>query len=139
MTFTWPDPLSFVADIISIVGIPTLAVSTWTLYREAKKARELRTVSEGCLEFYNVENRCGVNLVPLEKVTGIPRVGDRVFLPGETHDSKRYGMGYYEVLKVEFGYSEAPEVDQPCPALPAKIVAHVREIEKRGVPKNSAS
>jgi hypothetical protein len=128
MSFTWPDPISFVADIVAIIGIPTLAVSTINLYREAKKAREPQTVSYGCLEFDDVDERCGINLVPLEMVTAIPRVGDQVFLPGETHDSKAYGLGYYEVLKVEFGYSEAPEIDQPCPARPAKIVVQARKL-----------
>lgn len=130
MSFTWPDPISFIADVIAILGIPTLVVSTIALYREAKKAREPQTVSFGCLEFYDVEMRCGVNLVPLEKITTIPRVGDRVYLPGETHDSKVYGRGYYEVLRVEFCYTEAPEVDQPCPALPAKTIVHVQEARR---------
>jgi hypothetical protein len=133
MSFTWPDPISFIADIIAIVGIPTLAVSTLSLYREAKKAREPQTVSFGCLEFYNEDGECGVNLVPLDKITAIPRVGDQVYLPGETHESKVYGQGYYEVLKVVFGYSEAPEIDQPCPAVPAKIVVHVRELRRKHV------
>jgi hypothetical protein len=133
MSFTWPDPISFVADIVAIIGIPTLAVSTINLYQEAKKAREPQTVSYGCLEFCDIEDKCGVNLVPLEKATAIPRVGDQVYLPGETQDSKAYGRGYYEVLKVVFGYSEAPEIDQPCPALPAKIVVHVRELRREKV------
>jgi hypothetical protein len=130
MSFTWPDPISFIADIVAIFGIPTLAVSIIQLYRQAKKAREPQTVSFGCLEFVDVEQEVGVNLVPLEKITTIPRVGDQVYLPGETHDSKPYGRGYYEVRKVVFGYSEAPEIDQPCPALPAKIVVHVRELRR---------
>ncbi|MGO9650240.1 MAG: hypothetical protein ACLPOO_19585 [Terriglobales bacterium] len=130
MSFTWPDPISLVADVIAIFGIPTLVVSTLQLYREAKKAREPQTVSFGCLEFCNVEDNCGVNLVPLERITAIPRVGDRVFLPGETHDSQSYGSGYYEVLKVVFTYHEAPEIDQPCPALPAKIIVDVRELRR---------
>jgi hypothetical protein len=31
MGFTWPDPISFVADVIAIIGIPTLAVANWQL------------------------------------------------------------------------------------------------------------
>lgn len=131
MPFTWPDPIGFFADIVSIFGIPVLIVSTINLYREAKKARTPQIVSYGCLDFNDVEEKCGVNLVPLERVTAIPRIGDQVYLPGETHDFKPYGRGYYEVLKVVFGYSEAPEINQPCPALPAKIVVHVRKIRKQ--------
>jgi hypothetical protein len=129
MCFTWPDPISFIADVVTLVGIPTLCVSTWNLYKQAKKAREPQSVSHGCLEFADEDERVGINLVPLEEVTAIPRAGDRVLLPGETHDRKNYGGGLYEVLSVEFTYLEAPdEVNQPCPALPSKIIVHVRSL-----------
>ena len=49
MNFAWPDPISFVADVIAIVGIPTLYVLTKTLYRETKKARESQSVSHRAL------------------------------------------------------------------------------------------
>lgn len=143
MSFQWPDPVSLVADIIAILGMPTLVRATWNLRsdirkarEEAKKAREeavLREaenrsreiVSVGCLEFL-----CGdtaVNLVPLERATAIPKVGDFVSLPGETRDGKNLGGGQYEVEKVYFNYLEAPEIDQPCPASPSKIIVHVRK------------
>jgi hypothetical protein len=129
MTFLWPDPISLVADIIAIVGIPTLAVSTTKLYKDAKKAREPQSVSHGCLEFSYVDQKCGINLVPLTEVTAIPRAGDRVFLPGETRNGKNLGGGLYEVEDVAFSYLEAPdEVDQPCPALPSKIMVRVRSL-----------
>jgi hypothetical protein len=125
---TWPDPVSLIADVITIFGIPVLAASTVSLVREAKKAREIQNVSHGCLEFYDVELKCAINLVPLKEITAVPRPGDDVSLPGEKHDSKRYGAGSYKVLKVDFTYLEAPEIDQPCPALPAKIIVYVQEI-----------
>jgi hypothetical protein len=131
MGFAWPDPISLVADIVALVGIPTLSYSTWTLYKQTKKAREPQSVSHGCLEFANADKDCGINLVPLEAVTAIPRAGDRVLLPGETHDFKNFGGGLYEVLSVEFTYLEAPdEVDQPCPALPSKIIVNVRSLSR---------
>lgn len=129
MGFAWPDPISFIADIVTLVGVPTLAYSTRSLYKQAKKSREPQSVSHGCLEFAYADMKCGINLVPLEAVTAIPRVGDRVLLPGETRDFKNLGGGYYEVVSVEFIYLEAPdEVDQPCPALPSKIVVKVRSL-----------
>ena len=129
MTFQLPDPISLVADIIAIVGIPTLAVSTTKLYKGAKKARQPQRVSHGCLEFSYVDQRCGINLVPLTEVTAIPRAGDRVFLPGETRSGENLGGGLYEVEDVAFSYLEAPdEVDQPCPALPSKIMVRVRSL-----------
>jgi hypothetical protein len=135
MNFAWPDPISFVADVIAIVGIPTLYVSTKMLYRDVKKAREPQSVSHGCLEFYDVDYRVGVNLVPLTDVTAIPRAGDVVFLPGETRGHENRGAGNYRVMGVEFTYLEDyyGEVDQPCPALPSKIIARVHNVknEKR--------
>jgi hypothetical protein len=130
MSFSWPDPISFFADVITLVGIPTLAYSTWSLYKQAKKAREPQTVSHGCLEFAYADIKCGINLVPLETVTAIPRIGDHVYLPGETRNFKNLGGGYYEVISVDFTYLEAPdEVDQPCPALPSKIIVKVRSLK----------
>jgi hypothetical protein len=131
MSFTWPDPISFVADVIAIVGIPTLAVSTAKLYKDAKKAREPQSVSHGCLEFADVDRRLGINLVPLEEITAIPRAGDIVLLPGETRDHENRGGGAYRVQSVEFSYLEDyyGEVDQPCAALPSKIIVNVRNME----------
>jgi hypothetical protein len=117
MFFNWPDPISFVADFIAIVGIPTLAVSTRNLYSDAKKAREPQSVSHGCLEFYDEDKGVGINLVPLKEITAIPRAGDLVLLPGETDRAdhwKNYGGGNYEVLRVEFSYLEA----LTCPQTP---------------------
>ena len=129
MAFTWPDPISLVADTLTIVGIPTLAVANWQLYREYLKRKEIKNVSQDCLEF--TDRDTGINLVPLERVAAFPRPGDIVFLPGETREGKNYGGGEYEVERVAFTFHEAPEIDQPCPAVPSKVVAYVR---KRGGP-----
>jgi hypothetical protein len=125
MVFTWPDPISLVADIVTIIGIPVLVVTTDRLYREYSKSRAVKHVSQDCLEFN--ENKTGINLVPLERVAAFPRPGDIVFLPGETHEGKNYGGGEYEVEKVAFTFNEAPEIDQPSPAVPSKVVAYVRK------------
>lgn len=131
MTFTWPDPISLLADIVTFVGIPALVVTTWKIYREFQKERAereaLKIVSEGCLEFYDSQQKVGINLVPLEKITALPRPGDRVFLPGEMHNGIQYGVGEYEVESISFIFHEAPDIDQPCPALPSKVIASVRK------------
>lgn len=125
MLFAWPDPISLVADIVTIIGIPVLAVTTGKLYQEYSKSREIKNVSQDCLEFN--EKGTGINLVPLDRVAAFPRPGDIVFLPGETHEGKNYGGGEYEVERVAFTFNEAPEINQPCPAVPSKVVASVRK------------
>jgi hypothetical protein len=136
MGFNWPDPISLTADVVTIVGLPTLIISTIRLLLDfrneraaavARRAEEERRqiVSVGCLQFS--DERAGINLVPLEKVNAIPRPGDLVFLPGETQDGKNYGGGEYEVERVSFTFLEAPEIDQPSPAVPSKVIAHVRK------------
>lgn len=129
MRVKWPDPITLIADLVIIFVIPTLVVSTVKLYREAKKARQPQIVSHGCLEFYDFDARCAVNLVPLEEVIGIPRSGDRLVLPGDS-EAKEYGAGTYEVLSVEFRYNAAPgAVDQPRSTLPAKVSVLVRRLK----------
>jgi hypothetical protein len=136
MVLSLPDPISLVADAITIVGLPTLVWGTLRLWRDLRKERaqaaERRAeeerreiVSVGCLEFH--DGRAGINLIPLEKVAAFPRPGDIVFLPGETRDGRNWGGGTYEVESVSFSFLEAPEIRQPCPAVPSKVIAYVRE------------
>jgi len=136
MAFTWPDPISLAADVVTIIGLPTLVWSTLRLLSDAKKERatadERRAeeerreiVSVGCLEFS--EGRTVINFVPLEKVGAFPRPGDVVYLPGETREGQNYGRGAYEVERLSFTFLEAPEIDQPCPAVPSKVIVHVKE------------
>ena len=133
MSFQWPDPISFVADIFTLLGIPILSYSTWSLFKQFKKAREPQSVSHGCLQFSDVKRDVALNLVPLSEVTAIPRMGDRVILPGEIRGSENPGGGIYDVECVVFAYIPAPEVEQPCPALPSKIIVYVHDAKIEGV------
>ena len=128
MAFAWPDPISLIADVVTIIGLPAIVVTTWSLYREFRKERAERKklISEGCLEFLDSQQRVAVNLVPLDRVPSLPRPGDRVFLPGE---GVNYGAGQYEIESISFTFEEAPNIGQPCPAVPAKVVARVRRIQ----------
>jgi hypothetical protein len=140
MLFLWPDPVvGRVADMVTILGVPVLTAGTWQLVREFRQERaaqrKIEGVSHGCLEFVDlIDSRRGVaiNLVPLDRITVLPRLGDVVFLPGETRESKNLGGGAYEVDDISFVFQEAPdEVDQPCPALPSKVCAHVHRRERK--------
>ncbi len=115
---------SFAADIVTMIGIVGLWITARQLYRAYKKSREVKAVSQDCLEFS--ERRTGINLVPLEKIAAFPRPSDIVYLPGETREGTNYGRGEYEVERVAFTFHEAPEIDQPCPAVPSKVIAYVR-------------
>jgi len=127
MTLGWRDLLSLLADIVALLGIPVLVVTTARLVGEIKKERAerraLKIISEGCLEFLDSEHKVGINLVPFERVPLMPRPGDFVLLPGE---GRRYGAGEYEVEQVKFIFLEASDVDQPCPAALSKVTAFVR-------------
>lgn len=129
MALTPLDWFSLVADVVSFIGIPALAITTWKFYQEYRKdvteRKAIKGVSQDCLEFST--EKLGINLVPLEKVAAFPRPGDTVFLPGETRAGENRGGGVYEVERVSFTFLEAPEIDQACPAVPSKVIAHVRK------------
>ncbi len=128
MCFTWPDPISLVADIVTIVGIPVLAVATWNLYLQVRKARQLKAVSEDCVSFHDVVLKCGINLVPFKQLAAIPRPGDHISLPGETDEQRNYGGGWYEVVSVEFHYRGDRESDRQTPATTSVIQINVRKL-----------
>src|SRR5713226_7084493 len=88
------DVISAIPGVIAIIGVPVLWVSTRKLLHEVRERREIKIVSQGCLEFSGA--KAGINLVPLEMVTVVPRPGDTVYLPGETHNRQNYGGGVYE-------------------------------------------
>lgn len=133
MTFMWPDPISLVTDVVTFIGVPTLGVTTWRFYQEYRKEQAERTViksvSQGCLEFYDYQERVVINLVELDRVAASPRPGDLVMLPGETREGANRGGGDYEVERVIFTFLEEPEIDQPCSAIPSKVIAYVRRRE----------
>ena len=120
------DFLGILADFVTIIGIPALVLTTWRFYQEYQKSRQIGIVSQYCLEF--ADQKVGINLVPLERVAAFPRPGDTVVLPGENHQGKNYGRGTYEVERVVFTFHEAPEIDQPSPAVPSKVIAYVRRL-----------
>lgn len=135
MLLPWPDPIfGRFADVVTILGVPLLAAGSWQLVREIRRERAerriVKNVSQDCLEFNDPYQRVAINLVPLERVAAFPRPGDLVILPGETQGGKNLGGGEYEVEKVCFSFYEAPEVDQPCPAVPSKVIAYVRRRDR---------
>ncbi len=130
MSFTWPDPISFAADMVTFIGIPALALSTWGLFRQLKKDRRQRGVSEDCVSFCDVDAKCAINLVPFKQLAIIPRAGDHVYLPGETDKERNYGGGKYKVVAVQFHYREDSEAHPFIPAATSAIEIMVRRITR---------
>lgn len=117
----WFDILAVAGSIASIIAIPAITLTYWQVYKIRKAALVPKGVSEDCLEFLNEADRVGVNLVPLSKVTFLPRPGDTVLLPGTLRDA-----GFYEVIKICHSYTEETEdADLPGYARPIKVIAYV--------------
>ena len=112
-----------------IVGLPTLVgtyYQTWKTRQESKAARQGLVYSENCLEFV-LDDGTTINLVPLETLHTLPKLGDVVLLPGTADlnegDPKH---GAYKVSRVEFIYSRVENrFAQSGQARLAKAVAHV--------------
>src|ERR1019366_3965142 len=45
MTFPWLEVVGHLADVVTILGVPLLAASTWQLAREIRRERAERKVS----------------------------------------------------------------------------------------------
>ena len=96
-----------------------------------------RGVTEDCLEFHDVDEHLGINLVPLSGVPFIPRTGETVLLPGE----QGLGEGTYEVVSVLHFYAEETgSVEQPAQARLLKISIGVRKAKhvRKSVPATAA-
>ena len=124
MSLTWMDWTGLAAEAITFIGLPTLALSMWRLWREVQNERleaDERRAEEACREIVSVgcqfsDEHAAINLVVLEKVVAFPRPGHIVFLPGETRDRRNWGGGTYDVERVSSQFFEAPEINQPCGA-----------------------
>jgi hypothetical protein len=130
MSFNLPDPISLIADIVTLIGVPTLAVSTWKLYQAEREQRKPKGVSQGCVSFYDVDQKVNINLIPFEHLVALPRTGDQITLPGETADGKSYGDGVYKVQGVEIHCVERPDLPRPTSAATSVITVNVRLVSR---------
>jgi hypothetical protein len=115
-----------------LVALPTVLAAYYQSFKarqEARKAREGTLHSLDCLEFIAGDGTC-INLVPLETLHSLPRVGDVILLPG--HGSGVEGeflTGAYLVEKVEHFYTRADYKDsRPNEARLTKAVAQVTSL-----------
>jgi len=120
----WLKVLFIAGSLASIVALPNLGFVYWQLYKLRKAIGGPRVVSEECLEFLQTQPRMAINLVPLNKLTFIPRPGDSVLLPG---DGPQLGAGMYEITGVCHSFTEETEdVCQPSQARLVKVVAYIK-------------
>jgi hypothetical protein len=86
-------------------------------------------VGEGCIDFYDETAKISVNLVPLEKIANIPRIGEQVLLPGTPGPGKRDG-GVFQVSSVlhSFGSDENDDMSGLNPARLLQITVRVKRL-----------
>ncbi len=123
----WLDCLSLVADIVALVGIPSCWIQNRQLLKQYQEAHKTKIVSENCLEFLAPGR--AVNLVPLDNLVTLPRVGETVYLPAEPGAESERGLYRIESLDHFFVRPTEGEMTQPVQAVLGKVVARVTRIQ----------
>ena len=101
---------------------------TFKTRQEARDAREGTLHSMNCLEFVNMEGQ-SINLVPLETLHSLPRIGDVVLLPGDMISGGKIHTAAYRVESIEHIYSPATfRNHRPNHARLTKTVAQVSSL-----------
>ncbi len=105
------DHFGSLASILGLlIGMPAVLA---TLYQAFKTRQEAQQIREGtfhslnCLEFVDVNGNC-INVVPLETLHSLPKVGDVILLPGQgMTESGRFLPGAYLIESIEHIYTSA--------------------------------
>lgn len=133
MTPAMFDHFGSLASILGLlIGMPAVLA---TLYQAFKAREEARQVREGtfhslnCLEFVDGEGNC-INVVPLETLHSLPKVGDVILLPGQgMNGSENLLPGAYLVESIEHIYTFATHKGRrPQEARLSKAVASVTSL-----------
>ena len=131
MYLTADDIAHFTSIFGFTVGMPlTIATyhQTFKTRQEARDAREGTLHSMNCLEFVNMEGQ-SINLVPLETLHSLPRIGDVVLLPGDMISGGKIHTAAYRVESIEHIYSPATfRNHRPNHARLTKTVAQVSSL-----------
>ncbi len=127
------EDLSLIVSIIGfVVGLPAVIATYYQslkLRQEARREREGRLHSGYCLEFVAGDGTC-INLVPLETLHWLPRVGDVILLPGDGPEGNgEFLPGAYLVDAIEHIYTPATHKgSRPREARLTKTVAKVTSL-----------
>jgi hypothetical protein len=122
----WLDCFSLVADVVTVVGIPSLLYANRQLWKQYQESHRARIVSENCLEFLAPGR--AINLVPLETLSVLPRVGEIVDLPAETGAESEIGSYRVERIDHVFVRSSEDQMRQPVQAVLGKVIARVSRV-----------
>jgi hypothetical protein len=87
-------------------------------------AEQMKGVTEDCLVFYDTRHKVGVNVIPLDKIDFLPRVGEELYLPGM--DGK--GQGTYKIDAIRHCYTSAPDELQRGDVALLNITADVTKV-----------
>jgi hypothetical protein len=103
------EQISHFTSIIGFTIAMPLTIATYyqsfKTRQEAREAREGTLHSMNCLEFVT-EDGNSINLVPLETLHSLPRLGDVVLLPGDAlAEGGTILPGAYRVERVEHIYT----------------------------------
>jgi|SRR5208283_2082698 len=117
---------SLLADFVTVLGIPSLLYLYRQLRKQYQESHKMKTVSENCLEFLAPGG--AINLVPLETLPVLPRVGEIVDLPAETGAESE--IGSYRIERVDHVFVRPPEgkMTQSVQAILGKVIARVSRI-----------
>ena len=118
--------LSLVSDLVTVIGIPSLFALYLQLWRQYQRSHKKRIVSENCLEFLAPTGV--INLVPLEALSHLPRVGEIVDLPAETGAESEIGSYRVERINHLFVRPLEDQMTQPTQAVPLKVSLRVRRV-----------
>jgi hypothetical protein len=122
----WLDRFSLVADLFTVLGIPSLFYLYHQLWKQYRESHEERIVSESCLEFLAPGR--AINLVPLETLSVLPRVGEIVDLPAEAGAESE--IGSYRVERIDHVFVRPPigQMTQPVQAVLGKVIARLSRL-----------
>jgi hypothetical protein len=127
------DHFGSLASILGLlIGMPAVLA---TLYQSFKARQEARQIRDGtfhslnCLEFVDGAGSC-INVVPLETLHSLPKVGDVILLPGQgMSEPGMFLPGAYLVESIEHIYSSAAyKGRRPQEARLSKAVARVTSL-----------
>ena len=115
-----------------VIGLPTAVATYYQAWRGRQESHELReslAYSSYCLEFIDPAGST-VNLVPLDSLHSLPKMGDVVLLPGMEDGRGGPAHGAYRVLRVEHLY--ARDDSRGALAGGARLVKTVAQVELVG-------